>query len=134
MSWSPRGRPWLSRPAGTASPGRPAMLTVTVNTSLRHISTGSSDSFSPMPNAAVGASQIRRGLGRIDYIVCRQGVLGVGQGHRDDLGARALEPAGAGLPEGLDLGRHPVDAVFLRDPYAHALDGAADCRLVVGHV
>ena len=37
-------------------PGRPAMFTVTVNTSLRYISTGSPDDFSPMPKAADGVA------------------------------------------------------------------------------
>src|SRR5258708_18175690 len=37
----PSGRPSESSPAGTERPGRPAMFTVTVNTSLRYISIGS---------------------------------------------------------------------------------------------
>src|SRR5271170_3484022 len=59
MSCSPSGRPSLERPAGATSPGRPAMLTVTVKTSLRYISTGFSDPFSPIPNAADGVAGVR---------------------------------------------------------------------------
>ena len=39
-------------------PGSPAMFTVTVNTSLRYISTGSAPPFSPMPNAADGVAGV----------------------------------------------------------------------------
>src|SRR5271155_541384 len=59
MSCRPSGRPSLERPAGATSPGKPAMLTVTVKTSLRYISTGFSDPFSPIPNAADGVAGVR---------------------------------------------------------------------------
>src|SRR5262245_20550565 len=59
MSWSPSGRPSADRPPGTEMPGSPAMFTVTVNTSLRYISTGSAAPFSPMPNAAEGVAGVR---------------------------------------------------------------------------
>ena len=51
----------------------------------------------------------------------------------DEFGARGLQPLGALAPQFLDLGRHAVDAVFLRDADAQALDGAADGGLVVRH-
>src|SRR5690606_34148734 len=60
ISCSPSGSPEASLPAGTAMPGSPAMLTVTVNTSLRYIFTGSTlRSCSPMPNAADGVAGVR---------------------------------------------------------------------------
>src|SRR5260370_42010910 len=55
ISCSPSGSPLRSSPAGTEMPGRPAMFTVTVNTSFKYISTGSTEDFSPTPNAADGA-------------------------------------------------------------------------------
>ena len=59
MSCSPSGRPWLSRPAGTEIAGKPAILTVTVNTSLRYISIGSARPFSPHAKAADGVVGVR---------------------------------------------------------------------------
>ena len=51
--------PRAESPAGATSPGSPAMLTVTVKTSLRYISTGSAEPFSPMPKAADGVAGVR---------------------------------------------------------------------------
>ena len=59
MTCRPSGSPSADKPAGTAMPGRPAMLTVTVNTSLRYISIGSAETFSPMPKAADGVAGVR---------------------------------------------------------------------------
>ena len=59
ISCKPSGRPCASRPLGTEMPGRPAMFTVTVKTSLRYISTGSARPFSPMAKAADGVVGVR---------------------------------------------------------------------------
>src|SRR6516164_9691060 len=59
ISCSPSGKPWLSRPAGTEMPGKPAIFTVTVNTSLRYISIGSARPLSPMAKAAEGVVGVR---------------------------------------------------------------------------
>src|SRR3984957_15242201 len=53
-----RGLP-PKKPAGAPSPGTPAMLTVTVKMSLRYISTGLSEPFSPIPKAADGVAGVR---------------------------------------------------------------------------
>ena len=59
MSWRPSGRPWPSSPAGTAMPGRPAMFTVTVKTSLRYMATGSAaKASSPIAKAADGVAGV----------------------------------------------------------------------------
>src|SRR5581483_4816820 len=58
INCSPSGSEKESRPAGTAMPGRPAMFTVTVNTSFRYISTGSPPDFSPIPKAADGVAGV----------------------------------------------------------------------------
>ena len=64
---------------------------------------------------AVIAGEVGRGLGRRDDVVGRQRVFRVRQRDVDDLGAGILQPGDALLPERLDLGRHAVDAVFLRE-------------------
>eukprot|EP01035_Chromulina_nebulosa_P035021 gene35021-47054_t len=71
---------------------------------------------------AVVAGQVRRGLGRGDDVVGRQGVFGVRQRDLDDLRPGVLQPVDAVLPELLDLGRHAVDAILLRHPDAQTLD------------
>ena len=43
----------------TVIPGKPARLTVTVNTSLRYICTGSALAISPKPKAAEGVAGVR---------------------------------------------------------------------------
>ena len=73
---------------------------------------------------AVIAREVGRRLGRRDDVVGRQRVFGVRQRDVDDLGAGVLQPGDALLPERLDLLRHAVDAVFLRDADLHALDRA----------
>ena len=52
MSWSPTGSP-SDRPHGIDTPGRPAMLTGSVQASDRYIETGSA-SRAPSRNATVG--------------------------------------------------------------------------------
>src|SRR5205085_7886444 len=54
-SWKPIGSGFASlvNPHGTLMPGMPAMLHVTVNTSIRYIARGSLD-FSPILKAGVG--------------------------------------------------------------------------------
>ena len=54
------------------------------------------------------------------------------QADLDDLRALRLQPVGALLPEGLDLGGHVVDPVFLGDADLEALDVAAEQRAPVG--
>ena len=83
ISWSANGRPVEDRPAGTAMPGRPAMLTVTVKTSFRYISIGSDEPFSPMPKAADGVAGVRM---QID--ARRESVLEVALDQRPDSSAR----------------------------------------------
>ena len=57
----------------------------------------------------------------------------VGQAHVDDVGARVAQPLGALRPQGLDLGVHAVEAVFLRNADRQALDRASDGGFVVGN-
>ena len=52
MSWSPIGSPAWVKPQGTDTPGIPARLAGTVNTSLRYIWSGSA--LSPILNATFG--------------------------------------------------------------------------------
>src|SRR5690606_10919770 len=75
---------------------------------------------------AVVAGQVGRGLSRGDDVIGRQGVFGVRQADLDDLGAAGLEPFHALVPEGLDLGGHAVDDVFLRHANAQTTYALAE--------
>ena len=57
MSCSPRGKLFLSWPAGTEIAGNPAKLTGTVKISFKYIETGSSF-FSPILKAALGVDGV----------------------------------------------------------------------------
>src|SRR5689334_12030371 len=58
INCSPRGRPFSLKAAGTAKPGKPARLTVTVNTSFKYMETGS-EVFSPMAKAGPGVAGVK---------------------------------------------------------------------------
>ena len=109
---SPAGRAAgraASSPAGTERPGRPARLTVTVNTSLRYIATGSSilsparngpegavgvSSASTRSNAWLKSSTMRRrtfcALQVVGVVVAGREHVGADQDAALDLGAEAL--------------------------------------------
>ena len=57
MSCNPRGKLFLSWPAGTEIAGNPAKLTGTVKISFKYIETGSSF-LSPILNAALGVDGV----------------------------------------------------------------------------
>ena len=59
MTCNPSGKPDLSNPVGTETPGKPAKFTVTVNTSFKYICTGSASDISPKPNAAEGVVGVK---------------------------------------------------------------------------
>jgi hypothetical protein len=82
---------------------------------------------------AIIAGEVRRGFGGRDDIVGRQRIFRVRERDVDDLGAGILSQAMPLLPQRLDLVRHAVDAVFLRDADLHALQRLAERRLVVRH-
>ena len=55
------------------------------------------------------------------------------QRHLDHLRARVLHPLDALPPKRIDLGRHVVDAIFLRNPDPLALEVDREVRLPLGH-
>ena len=61
---------------------------------------------------AVVAGEVGRGFRRRHDVIGGQRVFRVRQRDVDDAGARGLQPGDALGPEGVDLGRHAVDAVF----------------------
>ena len=107
-----------------AEPGRPGFL-VHVGDILAGHAQAVAD--------AVIAGEVRRRLCRRDNVVGRQRVMRVRQGDLDDLGPGRAQPVGTAVPQRLDLGRHAVDPVFLRNANLHALDRASNGRLVVGN-
>ena len=82
---------------------------------------------------AIVAGEIRRGFGRSDDIIGRQGVFRVRQRDVDDLGAGILQPGDALLPKGLDLFRHAIDAVFVRNADPHTLERLAERSFIIRH-
>ena len=85
MSCRPSGKPSADNPPGTARPGKPAIFTVTVKTSLRYISTGSAPLFSPIPKAGDGVAGVGRAARRVadhvgDVVGGGGGQLGPGPG------------------------------------------------------
>ena len=82
---------------------------------------------------AVIAREVGRGFRRRHDVIGRQRVFRVRQRDIDHLGAGILQPCDALAPQRLDLARHAVEAVLLRNADLHALDRAAERRLVVRH-
>src|SRR5271166_1460443 len=72
--------------------------------------------FDPQAKShAVIAREVRRGLGRCDYVIGRERMFGHRQADLDWLGARRSKPLDTLLPQRFDLARHPVYAIFLRE-------------------
>src|SRR3546814_10318186 len=60
-------------------------------------------------------------------------MMRVGKRDFDDLRPCALQPCDAFGPELVDLARHAVDAIFLRDADPHALEVAGERRFIIGN-
>src|SRR5262249_22258057 len=103
MSCSPSGKPSADKPPGTEIPGKPAMFTVTVNTSLRYISIGSGALLADAEGGrwrrggedrihAFGKDFFEIALDQRAYLLCAQ-VVGVVIAGRKHVGADHDAPA-----------------------------------------
>ena len=77
---------------------------------------------------AVVTRQVGRGLGRGDQVIHRQGIVGVRQADRFDLGSQAVQHLDRLADAGFHLGLDAADEIFFRHAHAQAIQIAPLCR------
>ena len=82
---------------------------------------------------AIIASEVRRGFGRRDDVIGRQRIFRMRQADLDDLGARVAKPFDALVPQGVDVGGHAVDPIFLGNTDALAFEIARQSSFPIRH-